>query len=73
MDVREIAKDRIRFPDHDLTVDQGWNLGIGIERTIGISIGVSELASVVFANIRLLEFLQKENDLLNIPRCLSAE
>src|SRR5262245_18011875 len=69
----EIAKDGMRFPDHEIAVDQGRNLRGRVELAVCLGQRVAELATVVLADIGQTEFLQTEDDLLHVSRRLSAE
>src|SRR6266480_152 len=69
----EIAKDRVGFPDHELAIDQGWDLRGGVELAVCLGQCVAELTTVVLASIRQPEFLQTEDDLLHVSRRLPSE
>src|SRR5215510_12398774 len=69
----EIAKDGMRFPDHEIAVDQGRDLRGGIELAVCLGQRVAELATVVLADIGQSEFLETEDDLLHVSRRLPPE
>src|SRR6516164_10233138 len=68
----EIAKDGMGFPDDEIAVDQGRDLRSGVELAVCLGQRVAELATVVLADIGQTEFLQAEDDLLNVSRRLPS-
>src|SRR5262249_48481161 len=58
---------------HEIAVDQGRNLRIGVELAVCLGQRIAELATVVLADIGQPEFLQAEDNLLHFPGGLSAE
>jgi hypothetical protein len=73
MQRREIAHDRVGLPDHQVAVDHGRHLGVGIERAVGVGLGVAELAAVIFARIGNMQLFQQEEHLLDVSRRLPSE
>jgi hypothetical protein len=66
MNGREITKDGVRFPDHQIAVDQGRDFGRRIELALGIVKRIAELAAVILADVGHACFLQTEEDLLDV-------
>ena len=69
----KIAQDRVRLPDHGRAVNQSRHLGIRVHRLVFGCRGVVELAPVIFARVRLLDFFQQEDHLLHVSRRLAPE
>src|SRR4029450_3883094 len=69
----EIAKDRVRFPDHQNAVDEGWYFRVRIELAVLVSERITELTPVILADVRNAQLLQTEHDLLDVSGCLSAK
>ena len=73
MQRREIAHDRVGLPDNQVAVDHGRHLGVGVERTVGVGLGIPELPAVVFARVRNVQLFQQEEHLLDVSRRLPSE
>jgi hypothetical protein len=73
MNGREISKNGVRLPDHQITVDHGRDLRIRIELAVGIGQRIAELAAVILAGVGQTKLLEAEDRFLHVSRCLTAQ